>query len=660
MTEARKIMKSTKTAFIWAMLTVVAPSSFAAAPVAGAACGGNAIRLYAEPLAYEVVSGGKTLVPRTEIAFKLDGTDIASSAKFVSAKKRKLEGVVKSPVYKKSSVSMAGTETLADFGDFAVRLAARPDGVAYRFELKKGGTVNTEQACLTVPKDARCWFNRTSRRSIGCEETIPEAADAKDLKTTDRAFYLPFVYETSGKTVAVMESDVREYPVLNYGDVEATEGGMLMKPVYFRLPTTTKRDGRWIRVTGVEDCLVKAESARKLPWRVFIVADRPWKLCEADIVWALAEAPEKGVDWSWIKPGKVAWDWWNCFDNQGGRGCNTKTYERFIDFAAKNGVEYVILDEGWSERLNIWKCHPNVDVPHLIDYGKKKGVGIILWMAWAQVYGDEEKVASHFAKMGAKGFKVDFIDRGDAKAVRFEDRFAKACAKHKMLLDYHGAFRPVGLHRTYPNILNYEGIHGLEQMKWYRGDGRNMMWNDTMAFYVRLTAGPMDYTPGAMRNFPIAGGYDGRRAGNHPASVGTRCRQMAMISLYEAPLQMLCDSPTNYEKNMESFEYMAKVPTVWAATVGLEGHPEKVAAVARRAKDGTWYAAGITNAEARDYTLDTSFLGGGSWKMELFRDAEDSDRNASNFVHEKRSVKAGEKIQLRLAQGGGFTAHFTK
>jgi alpha-glucosidase len=318
-------------------------------------------------------------------------------------------------------------------------------------------------------------------------------------------------------------------------------------------------------------------------------------------------------------------------------------------------LEYVIFDEGWSESLNIWKYGPVVDVPYLIDYANKKGVGIILWMAWAQVYGDEDRVAEHFAKLGAKGFKVDFMDRGDAEVACFLEKFAAACARHRMIVDYHGVYRPVGLSRMYPNVLNYEGVHGLEYMKLSRDE--DMMANDVAAFFLRMTAGQMDYTPGAMDNYKIG---DYRGDGTNPGSVGTRCHQMALMALYEAPLQMLSDSPTKYEKNMECFAFMAKTPVVWDDTIGLGGCPESFAAAARKAKDGSWYVAGITNKEARDFAFKTCFLGSGAWKAEIFRDAEDANESPAKYVHETKTVKAGEVVKFHMAPGGGFIVHFTK
>jgi len=635
--------------------------------------GKNAIRLYSSPLAYEVVREGAVVVAKTEIGLKVNGKCVRDGVgKPVSSARKSTKGAFAgTPIYKKGRVDLSANETLVDFGDWAIRLAARNDGVAYRFEVKTPGVIDCEKADITIPKSARCWFNRTRRSSLGCEETVPEFADASALKTDgEKAYYLPFVYSAQGKTVAVMDTDVHDYPVWNFGDVEQTESGARLKSLFAKYPKATAhsandkgwskrkivpKGGRWIVVQESEGFIARSDAPRTLPWRVFALADSPSKLCEADISYALATPSAKGSDFSWVKPGKVAWDWWNAFDN--GAGCNTKTYERFIDFAAKNGVEYVIFDEGWSADLDIWKYSPAVDVPHLIDYAEKKGVGIILWMAWAQVYGEEEKVAEHFAKLGAKGFKVDFMDRADAEVAVFLEKFAAACAKHRMLIDYHGAYRPVGLQRTYPNVLNFEGIHGLEQMKWGKKD-KDMCYNDVACFFLRMTAGPMDYTPGAMDNYPI-GDYRGG-TGKNPGSVGTRCHQMALMALYEAPLQMLSDSPTKYERNMESFSFMAKTPVVWNDTVGLGGCPESFAAAARKAKDGSWFAAAISNKDARDFAFKTDFLGAGTWKAEIFRDAEDADTNPAKYVHETISVKAGEELSFRMASGGGFVVHFTK
>ena len=634
--------------------------------------GKNEIRLWTDPLAYEVVRDGVTVVAKSEIGMKVDGACLVPGDR-CNVQKEKKSGFAETPVYKKARIDLSGNETFVGFGDWGVRLAARNDGVAYRFETRKAGRVkvNCEKATLVIPdEDATC--SLYYGKSYGCEETIPVSCTAGEIATgaKDRKYaYLPFAYRVDGKCVAVTESAVRDYPVWNLTRA-ADADGVVLKSEFARWPKSTYHafgwdtqnqketpsGGRRVVVREHDDYLVETDGTRTFPWRTFVLGDAPSAFLGADIVAALAQPQAKG-DFSWVKPGKVAWDWWNAWDNQGEKdGCNTATYKRFIDFAAKNGIEYVILDEGWSETLNIWKFHPNVDVPEIIRYGNAKGVGIILWMAWAQVVGDEARVARHFAQLGAKGFKVDFIDRGDAAAERFLWTFADECAKNRMLVDYHGAHRPTGLCRTYPNVLGFEGVHGLECMKFYRNEDFRLI--DVQHAFLRMTAGPMDYTPGAMDHY-LFGQYKGD--GRNPGSLGTRARQMAMMALYEAPLQMLCDAPTKYEKNMECFRFMAATPVVWADTLGLGGCPDTFAAVARQAKDGSWYAAAINAKETKDFVLDTSFLGAGEWNAEVFRDAADAATEPSHYVHETGNrVRAGAKLFYRMAPGGGFVVRFSK
>ena len=638
--------------------------------------GKNEIKLYANPLSYEVLRNGKIVVAKTEIGLKVDGALLAmKEGKLPCGKTEVLSGTVDTPVYKKSAIDLVANQSTLCFGDWGLQGVARNDGVAYRFVLKKKGAkvITAENAGLVIPDaKARCWFNRTDH--LAAEESVPEASDAKDIPSDGKYIYLPFVYSVNGACVAVTESNLHSYPILSFSRAASDAGVALTgvqecfpKSSYHtgdwggKKPEVPEKGGRWIKVESREDYIAKAGGT--LPWRVFVLGDRPSDFMGADIVNALATPAACGADFSWVKPGKVAWDWWNAFDNIGDpQGCTTKTYERFIDFAAKNGVEYVIFDEGWSAKLDIWKYSPVVDVPHLIDYANSKGVGIILWMAWAQVYGEEARVAEHFAKLGAKGFKVDFMDRGDADIADFLEKFAAECAKNHMLVDYHGVYRPVGLSRTYPNVINYEGIHGLEQMKWFRSTPEKMMYNDVAACFLRMTAGPLDYTPGAMLNFSVYGDVYKNRPNNHvnPGSVGTRAHQMAMMAMYEAPLQMLADSPTHYEQNLESFEFMAKVPVVWKNTVGLAGDPETFAAIARQAADGSWYVAVLNTVKPRLVELDTSFLGGGTWNAEFFADGRESDKKPSTFLHDCTTINPGEKLRIALAPGGGYLAHITK
>ena len=643
-----------------ALCALCAMPAFAADAVSAVSPDGrNEIRLYARPLAYEIFRDGVTVVARSEIGMTVDGRRIAEAdATEPTVTTGKRSGVADAPVYKKSKVDLSANETFADFGKWGVRLVARNDGVAYRFETKMSGKikVESEKADLRAPAaDARCWGMQT--RWFGCEESVPFSGKWNGIDLSRTMLYLPFAYEAGGKYVLVAESDVCSYPIWNFG----SRADDTLHAKFAGAPKRTRKGGAGISVLEHENFLAETDGTRTFPWRVFVLADAPVKFCEADILWALAPAQEKGADFSWVRPGKVAWDWWNGFDN--GRKCDTKGYERFVDFAAAHGLEYVVLDwYGYELRFgfDIWKPCPTVDVDHLVKYAKERGVELWHWMAFHQVYGAEERVAAHFAKQGIKGFKVDFLDRGDADVTAFEEKFAAACAKNRMHVEYHGAYRPTGLQRRYPNVLNYEGIHGQEWMLpgLYRGDERGTIFSDVAACYLRMSAGPMDFTPGSMLNHGIGSGF--RSSRNAPGTLGTRCRQMAQVALYEAPLQMLCDAPTNYKKNMECFSFMAKIPTVWKNVVGLAGTPDTMFVAARETRDGAWYAGGINTMEARDVVLNTSFLCGSEWTAEIFRDAGDAKEDAQKYMHETRRIKTGEKLPFHMAPGGGFVIRLSK
>ena len=639
--------------------------------------GRNEIRLYANPLSYEVFRDGVKVVGKSEIGLKVDSVWLNASNGFTSAVNRSLKGIEPMAIYKKDAIDLSASMVMADCGTWGVDIIARNDGVAYRFRTHRTGEVviDDEKAQVLVPQaSSQCWFYNAD--APGLEEEVARSMPATDVYTTNdkgkKLIYMPFMYCIDGKYVVLSDSDVYDYPVWNIVRGRETDETRF-ESKFEKFPKKTvrttwgakgldhlKEGGRWLTILESEPYIVKTAGNRTYPWRAFILSDSPNALCQSDLIMALARPPAPKSNFSWVKPGKVAWDWWNCFDNRRipeNKGCNTKTYERFIDFAAANKVEYVIFDEGWSEKLNIWKFHPSVDVPHLIKYAEKKGVGIILWMAWAQVYGREDEVASHFGKLGVKGFKVDFMDRVDADAERFLWKFAKSCAAEKLVIDYHGVHRPTGLSRAYPNVLNYEGIHGLEQTKWYFNK-YDFMLSDVRAFFLRQTLGPMDYTPGAMLNFPI--GKYVNKDGIYPGSVGTRCRQIAMMSLFEAPLQMLCDSPTLYEANIECFKFMAATPVVWADTKALPGDvtPDTMAGCIRKSKCGAWYVSAINNSQKRSYELDTSFLDGETWTAEIFKDAPDATQNPMHYVHETLTLKRGDVLKFDLAAGGGFAVKF--
>ncbi|HIW66246.1 MAG TPA: glycoside hydrolase family 97 protein, partial [Candidatus Alistipes intestinipullorum] len=412
-------------------------------------------------------------------------------------------------------------------------------------------------------------------------------------------------------------------------------------------------------VTEREEFIARTKGTRAFPWRIFVIAENDIELADNDMVYRLA-SPSRVADTSWIRPGKVAWDWWNDWNIHGvdfRAGINNDTYKYYIDFAAERGIEYVILDEGWAvnKKADLFQVIPEIDLQELVDYGRERNVGIVLWAGFYAVERDMERVCKHFSEMGVKGFKVDFMDRDDQKIADFVYRLAETAARYHLFLDLHGFHKPAGLQRTYPNVLNFEGVFGLEQMKWSDPDTDQVTYDVTIP-YIRMLAGPMDYTQGAMRN-ATRGNY--RPVNSEAMSQGTRCRQLAEYVIFESPFNMLCDAPTNYLREAECTQFIATVPTTWDETRGLDGRVGEYVTIARR-KGDVWYVGGMTDWSAREFTLDLGFLGEGAFSAEVFRDGINADRAACDYKREVVEVPADRKMTLNTAPGGGFAIRITR
>jgi alpha-glucosidase len=357
-------------------------------------------------------------------------------------------------------------------------------------------------------------------------------------------------------------------------------------------------------------------------------------------------------DVSWIKPGLVAWDWWNNWNISGvdfKAGINNDTYKYYIDFAAANNIPYIIMDDGWSSALDLYKLNPDINLPEIVAYGKQKNVGVILWGSWFAILKDIDRLFPEMSKLGIKGFKIDFIDRDDQIAVASTYEIARKAAEHKLLVDYHGIFKPTGLQRTYPNVIGYEGVKGLENYKWANED--QPRYAVTIPF-IRMIAGPMDYTPGAMRNATQA---SFRPINDNPMSKGTRCNQLAMYVIYDAPLQMLSDNPTAYMREKESTDFIARMPVTFDETVALDGKVGEYCVLAKR-KGNNWYVGAMTNWTGREINLDFSFLPAGKFRATIFKDGVNANRDGTDYKKEVVEISSGEKRSINLAGGGGWAA----
>ncbi len=626
----------------------------------------NELRLEvgAKGMAYSVWRRGKAVVAPTRFSLEIEGRGVLNGAGATpNAILGKRKGKLATPLYKKAKIDLAHNETLVSFGDWSVRLAARDDGVAWRFETEFGGeiAVKAENTAVRFPKGTELCYTVAPGFMSGWEKPAQIGPVESVPAGHPQIVMTPFTATVPGAgAVTVSESDLRDYPGLNFYRRGSDKD--VLRSWQAGVPKELDAGRRKIKVASREPYLAKTKGARPFPWRVFVLGDTPSDLVESDIVYALAE-PSRIADASWVKPGQVAWDWWNGFQITDvpnlETGCNYETYKAYVDFAAANGIEYIIMDEGWAEKLDPEKMRDEVNVPGVIAYANEKGVGVILWAAWAPLCDRERRlrVFERYAAMGAKGFKIDFIERDDQAAERFLEETAADAAERKLVVLYHGIHKPTGLQRTYPNILNYEGVYGLEQGGSI-GGRKVVVSNDVNLVYTRMVAGFMDYTPGAMRNRaydapPFVKGKDVR------ACYGTRCHQLALFPMFEAPVQMLCDSPTQYRTEPECTAFIVSVPTVWDETRGVAGEIGKFAAVARR-KGGEWWLGAITNWDARELELPTAFLGAGEWKVEAFEDAADSGVNAEHYVRRVFTIKPGETLKVRLARGGGFAAKFTK
>jgi alpha-glucosidase len=583
----------------------------------------------------------------------------------LNSKKESIHTSFETPFYKKKSVQDNYNQLLLNFkNDFSIEYRAFDDGVAYRFitKKKKGITVKSEEVVLNFDQDYPTLmpYVRDLRNPkdpyISSFESLYENKKISEFAKDTLAF-LPFLVDFKNQKKAVfLEANLQDYPGMFVTNNKTKSGFEARFPKY---PVQEMNGGFHFLnklISQRADYLVTTKGTRNFPWRIVVISENDAALANNDMVQRLSE-PSKIKDISWIKPGKVAWDWWNdwnIYNVDFQAGINTETYKYYIDFASKNKVEYIVLDEGWSVETNIMEHNPKVDLKTLIAYGKEKNVGIILWCSWMALHENIDAIFKNYADLGVKGFKIDFLDRDDAKMVNSVYEIAQKAANHKLLLDFHGMYKPTGIQRTYPNILNYEGVKGLENNKWMPND--DVPTYDCSIPFIRMMAGPMDYTPGAMRN---ATKSEFKPSNSNPVSQGTRCHQLALYTIFEAPLQMMADSPTAYMKEQESTDFIAKIPTTFDETVALDGEVGKYISIARK-KGTAWYLGAITNWNGRDITIDFSFLEKGkTFEADLFTDGLNAEKAAVDYKREKIVVDSSTKMTFHLASGGGLSAIIT-
>lgn len=609
-------------------------------------------------LAYQVMHGNDTILSHSNIGLVLEnGTIVGKTPRITGERRRKIKDNIESPFYRFKEFVATGNELdLKLKGGFGIIFRAYNEGVAYRFYTTQSSDIiiKEEQAEFNFKEDYTAYLPYTTNDKKPMVMAYQNVYDITPLsKAQPKLAFLPVTVDCGSVKLTLLESDLEAYPGMF---VQSQQGKYGLKGVFAPYPAKTDfypwRKQEY--VTETTDFISRSRGFRSYPWRVLAITEKDTDMPVNNLVYALA-SPNRIGDTSWIKTGKVAWDWWNDWNLKGvpfKAGINMDTYKYYIDFASRNGLEFIVLDEGWYDPKSgdMLTVIPELDLPELIAYGKSKGVEIVLWTVFNVLDSQLEAACKKYADMGIKGFKVDFLDRDDQTAVEMVYRIAEMTARYKLTLDLHGIYKPTGINRTYPHIINFESVFGMEEVKW-TDIKNNMPLYDVTFPYIRMMAGPVDYTPGAMRNATKA---DWRAMYYTPASMGTRCHQLAAYIVHDSPFTMLCDAPTNYLNEQECVDFIASLPVEVDSTFIASGELGKYIVTVRK-KDVNWYIGGMTNWDERDVQLDFSFLPEGmSYTAVLFKDGVNANKQAEDYRKETIRIDKDSRLTLHLASGGGF------
>lgn len=609
-------------------------------------------------LAYQVMHGNDTILSHSNIGLVLEnGTIVGKTPRITGERRRKIKDNIESPFYRFKEFVATGNELdLKLKGGFGIIFRAYNEGVAYRFYTTQSSDIiiKEEQAEFNFKEDYTAYLPYTTNDKKPMAMAYQNVYDIIPLsKAQPKLAFLPVTVDCGSVKLTLLESDLEAYPGMF---VQSQQGKYGLKGVFAPYPAKTDfypwRKQEY--VTETTDFISRSRGSRSYPWRVLAITEKDTDMPVNNLVYALA-SPNRIGDTSWIKTGKVAWDWWNDWNLKGvpfKAGINMDTYKYYIDFASRNGLEFIVLDEGWYDPKSgdMLTVIPELDLTELIAYGKSKGVEIVLWTVFNVLDSQLEAACKKYADMGIKGFKVDFLDRDDQTAVEMVYRIAEMTARYKLTLDLHGIYKPTGINRTYPHIINFESVFGMEEVKW-TDIKNNMPLYDVTFPYIRMMAGPVDYTPGAMRNATKA---DWRAMYYTPASMGTRCHQLAAYIVHDSPFTMLCDAPTNYLNEQECVDFIASLPVEVDSTFIASGELGKYIVTVRK-KDVNRYIGGMTNWDERDVQLDFSFLPEGmSYTAVLFKDGVNANKQAEDYRKETIRIDKDSRLTLHLASGGGF------
>ena len=599
----------------------------------------------ADRISYQVSAGNELLLADCQASLQVGKEWLGRNAKLKGVKRSAINQTISNvvPLKNATTPNHANVLALQFAGNYALEFRAYDNGFAYRFVLNRKGTVDIVDEGMTwrFPEASTLHISKTNTFVTSCEEPYVHLSSA-EWKPEDGMTHLPILAESAkGTKMLFSEADLRDYP----NTFLMSMGSNCLKAIFPKAPEAWEPLGdRSETITREGNYIARTSANRTLPWRYVVIGDAA-TIASNEMGRCLAPPCELS-DVSWIRPGKVIWDWWNnwsVWNVDFPVGINNPTYKYFIDFAANYGIEYILLDEGWCRDVrNPFEMVDDIDVSELVEYGKSKGVGVWLWMTWLAVE-QHPDVIEHYAKMGVKGLKIDFMDHSDQWMVNFYERTTKACAKHHLMVDFHGSFKPAGLEYRYPNLLAYEGVRGMEQCGGCTPD--NTIWLPLM----RNAVGAMDFTPGSMNSMQPKYYVTSR---SNPAGMGTRAYQMALYVIFETGLQMLADSPTRYMQNDECARFIASVPVTWDETRVLSAKAGKYIVVAKR-KGERWFVAALTNNESQDLTLDLGFLTRNG-QLTAFRDGTNAHRVAVDYRKLQQAVSPSTKLSIHLAPSGGW------
>lgn len=621
-----------------------------------------------------VSHGDDVILKDSRIDLNTNEGEFGKRFKIKKAVRSHVDETFDTPLYKRSQERSVYNELLLKGRDnFDLVLRAFDEGFAWRFVYtgKKQLMVFSEQSNFRFEEDLLAYVpyvRKTGDFSVQFFNTFENTYSVHPVSKWRRGqlAFLPILFDVGeGKKFCITESELEHYP----GMYLMGDGGNCLHSVFAPYPKTMRQGSHDPSVTtgGHNQVVVERESyiarlnaGEQFPWRVVAIGKTDAELLDNNLVYKLAR-PIVQADFSWVKPGKLAWDWWNDWNITGVdfvAGVNNASYKYYIDFAASHGIPYVVLDEGWYDRMagNAFAVVPEINLPELIEYADSKDVGLMLWVSYYAFQKDMERIISDYARMGIKGFKLDAIGRDDQLMNEFYYKAAALALENKVILDFHGGAKPTGLNRTYPNVLNFEGVHGLEQLKNPNYDC-DMVTYDLCFPFIRSIAGPVDYTQGAMRNGTKT---TYRSVWSEPMSQGTRCRQIAEYVVFESPLCMLCDTPTNYIKEEECTRFICSIPTVWNETRVIEGKIGDYITIARKSYDDVWYVGSIASWDGRKATLDLSFLEDGKYQAEIFKDGINASHNANDYKRTCIQVCKQDRLEIEIAPGGGYIIRLKK